>query len=85
MHAGDAVATLVRGERARVLATLVRVTGSVDLAEDATQDAVLRALQTWPRDGVPVNPRAWLLLTAKRRAIDLLRRETRRVGKGRRR
>jgi RNA polymerase sigma factor (sigma-70 family) len=81
MHAGDAVATLVRGERARVLATLVRVTGSVDLAEDATQDAVLRALQTWPRDGVPVNPRAWLLLTAKRRAIDLIRREARRAGK----
>jgi RNA polymerase sigma factor (sigma-70 family) len=78
---GDAVARLVRDERARVLATLVRVTGRVDLAEDAAQDAVVRALETWPRDGVPDNPRAWLLVTAKRRAIDLIRREARRAGK----
>jgi RNA polymerase sigma factor (sigma-70 family) len=81
MDAGDAVARLVREEGARVLATLVRVTGSIDLAEDVAQDAALRALESWPRDGVPSNPRAWLLLTAKRRAIDLLRRESHRVGK----
>jgi RNA polymerase sigma factor (sigma-70 family) len=81
MGRGDAVARLVREERARVLATLIRVTGSVDLAEDAAQDAVVRALETWPRDGVPDNPRAWLLVTAKRRAIDLIRREARRAGK----
>lgn len=81
MQAGDAVARLVRQEGARVLATLVRVTGSIDLAEDAAQDAVVRALETWPRDGVPDNPRGWLLVTAKRRAIDLLRREARRAGK----
>jgi len=81
MQAGDAAARLVRDERARVLATLVRVTGSIDLAEDAAQDAVVRALETWPRDGVPENPRAWLLVTAKRRAIDLIRREARRTGK----
>ncbi len=79
--AGDAVARLVRDEGTRVLATLIRVTGSVDLAEDATQDAVERALRTWPADGVPDNPRGWLLVTAKRRAIDILRREARRVGK----
>ncbi|GAA3436034.1 RNA polymerase sigma factor [Kutzneria kofuensis] len=79
--AGDAVARLVREERARVLATLIRVTGSVDLAEDATQDAVVRALETWPRDGVPDNPRAWLLVAAKRQAIDHIRREGRRAGK----
>ncbi len=79
--AGDAVARLVRDEGARVLATLIRVTGSVDVAQDATQDAVLRALQTWPADGVPDNPRGWLLVTAKRRAIDMLRREARRAGK----
>jgi RNA polymerase sigma-70 factor (ECF subfamily) len=79
--AGDAVARLVRDEGTRVLATLVRVTGSVDVAEDATQDAVVRALRTWPVDGVPDNPRAWLLVTAKRRAIDILRREARRSGK----
>jgi RNA polymerase sigma factor (sigma-70 family) len=88
MGAGDAVregsdvlAALVREEGTRVLATLVRVTGDIDLAQDAAQDAVLRALETWPRDGVPDNPRAWLLVTAKRRAIDVIRRETRRAGK----
>ena len=57
MDAGDAVARLVREEGTRVLATLIRVTGDVDLAEDAVQDAVVRALETWPRDGVPDNPR----------------------------
>jgi RNA polymerase sigma-70 factor (ECF subfamily) len=81
MSAGDAVARLVREEGTRVLATLVRVTGSVDLAQDAAQDAVVRALETWPRDGVPDNPRGWLLVTAKRRAVDLIRRESRRPGK----
>jgi RNA polymerase sigma-70 factor (ECF subfamily) len=79
--AGDAVARLVREEYGRVLATLIRVTGSVVLAEDAAQDAVVRALQTWPRDGVPDNPRAWLLVTAKRQAIDHIRREGLRAGK----
>jgi RNA polymerase sigma-70 factor (ECF subfamily) len=76
--AGDAVAQLVREEYGRVLATLIRVTGSVTLAEDAAQDAMVRALETWPRDGVPDNPRAWLLVTARRRAIDHIRREGRR-------
>jgi RNA polymerase sigma-70 factor (ECF subfamily) len=81
VDAGDAVARLVREERASVLATLVRVTGSVDLAEDAVQDAVVRALETWPRDGVPESPRGWLVVTAKRRAVDVVRRETKRAGK----
>jgi RNA polymerase sigma factor (sigma-70 family) len=81
MGAGDAVARLVREEGTRVLATLIRVTGRVDLAEDAAQDAIVRALETWPRDGVPDNPRGWLLVTAKRRAVDLIRREARRAGK----
>ena len=72
--AGDAVARLVRDEGTRVLATLVRVTGSVDLAQDAVQDAVVRALETWPRDGVPANPRGWLLVAARRRAVDVVRR-----------
>ncbi|MFI5585010.1 RNA polymerase sigma factor [Amycolatopsis sp. NPDC051758] len=79
--AGDAVARLVRDEGTRVLATLVRVTGSVDLAEDAVQDAVVRALETWPRDGVPANPRGWLLVAARRRAVDVVRREAKRLGK----
>lgn len=83
MSADDALAALVRDESTRVLATLIRVTGSIDIAEDAAQDAVVRALETWPRDGVPENPRAWLLLTAKRRAIDVIRREAQRAGKER--
>ena len=76
-----ALAALVREEGTRVLATLVRLTGSVQLAEDAVADATLRALETWPRDGVPEQPRAWLTLTARRRAIDLIRRESRRAAK----
>lgn len=83
MDAGDAVAALVRDEGTRVLATLIRVTGDVGLAEDAAQDAALRALETWPRDGVPGNPRGWLLVAAKRRAIDVIRREARRPEKER--
>ena len=81
MEAGAAVEGLVREEGTRVLATLVRVTGSISLAEDAIQDAILRALETWPRDGIPRNPRGWLTVTAKRRAIDLIRRESRRSDK----
>lgn len=81
MSASDTLAAIVRDEGTRVLATLIRVVGSIDLAEDAAQDAMVRALETWPRDGVPENPRAWLLLTAKRRAIDVIRREARRAGK----
>lgn len=76
-----ALVRLVRDEGRRVLATLVRLTGDLQLAEDAVQDATVRALQTWPRDGVPPQPRAWLTLTARRRAIDLLRREAARAGK----
>jgi len=76
-----ALVRLVRDEGRRVLATLVRTTGSWTLAEDAVQDAVVRALETWPRDGVPEQPRAWLTLTARRRAIDLLRREGQREGR----
>src|SRR5262245_18815945 len=81
MEVGDAVAGLVREEGTRVLATMVRVTGSISLAEDATQDAIVRALETWLRDGVPRNPRGWLTVTAKRRAIDLIRRESHRSDK----
>ena len=69
MEAGDAVARLVREEGTRVLATLIRVTSDVDLAQDAAQDAVVRALETWPSRGVPDNPSAWLMTTAKNRAI----------------
>ncbi|HEX6398991.1 MAG TPA: RNA polymerase sigma factor [Actinomycetota bacterium] len=68
-----------RHESGRAVATLVRVTGSFDLAEDAVQDAFEIALERWPRDGVPDNPGAWIVTTARNRAVDRLRRE--RVGR----
>jgi predicted RNA polymerase sigma factor len=55
---------VVRDKGRRVLATLVRTVGDVGLAEDAVQNAAERALQVWPRDGVPDSPRAWLTVTA---------------------
>ena len=73
--AREAIVRVVRDEGRRVLATLARTVGDVGLAEDAVQDAVVRALQVWPRDGVPASPRAWLTVTARRRAVDILRRE----------
>jgi len=76
-----ALVRLVRDEGRRVLATLVRHTGDLQLAEDAVQDAVVRALDTWPRTGVPPQPRAWLTVTARNRAVDLVRREAARTGK----
>jgi RNA polymerase sigma-70 factor (ECF subfamily) len=76
-----ALVRLVRDEGRRVLATLVRHTGELQLAEDAVQDAVVRALATWPRTGVPPQPRAWLTLTARNRAVDIARREAARAGK----
>ncbi|MEU9835201.1 RNA polymerase sigma factor [Streptosporangium sp. NPDC048047] len=66
-----------RIESARVIAGLARMTGDVGLAEELAQDALVAALEQWPQAGVPENPGAWLMLTAKHRAIDLLRRRTR--------
>jgi RNA polymerase sigma factor (sigma-70 family) len=70
------LADLVRDAGRDVLATLARWTGNLALAEDAVQDASVRALQTWPRDGIPDNPVAWLRTTARRCAVDLIRRES---------
>jgi len=72
---------LVRASGRDVLATLARWTGNLALAEDAVQDATLRALETWPRDGVPESPVAWLRTVARRRAVDLIRREAARGDK----
>jgi RNA polymerase sigma-70 factor (ECF subfamily) len=69
-----AVERAFRDERAAVLATLIRHVGDFQLAEDSVQDAFASAVATWPRDGVPDNPGAWLTTTARRRAIDRLRR-----------
>ena len=65
-----------REEWGRVVATLIRVTGDWDLAEECAQDAFATALQRWPRDGIPGRPGAWLTTAARNRAIDVLRRRT---------
>ena len=72
-----AVERLYRSESRRVLATLIRVLGDFDLAEEALQDAFTAAMAQWPRDGVPANPRAWLVSTGRFKAIDRLRRRAR--------
>ncbi|WP_201831598.1 RNA polymerase sigma factor [Microvirga zambiensis] len=69
------IEAIFRIERARLIARLVRMVRDVGLAEELAQDAFLTALSEWPRTGVPANPGAWLTATAKRRAIDLLRRD----------
>ena len=72
--AHDVVDRLFREEQGRAVATLIRVLGDFDLAEEAVQDAFIRALEVWPRDGVPANPGAWIVTTARNRAIDRIRR-----------
>lgn len=81
-EAYDRLAATVRIEGARILATLVRTVGSLPVAEDAVQEAVLAALREWPRTGVPPQPRAWLTVTARRKAIDIVRRESARARSG---
>ena len=68
---------LFREESGRAVATLIRLTGDFDLAEEAVQEAFLVALERWPRDGLPANPGAWITTTARNRAIDRLRRAKR--------
>ncbi len=72
----EAVDAAFREEWGRVVATLIRVTGDWDLAEECAQDAFAMALQRWPRDGIPGRPGAWLTTAARNRAIDVLRRRT---------
>jgi RNA polymerase sigma-70 factor (ECF subfamily) len=71
----DELTRAYRDERARSIAILGRVLGDLDLAEDAVQDAFVKAAERWPRDGVPANPGAWIVATARNRAIDRIRRE----------
>lgn len=66
-----------RMESARLIATLARMVRDVGLAEDLAQDALLAALETWPKSGIPAKPGAWLMTTAKNRAIDRIRRDQR--------
>ena len=73
--ASAAVERTFRAESGRIVATLIRVFGDFDLAEDAMQDALAVAMDRWPRDGMPANPAAWITTTARRKAIDRLRRD----------
>jgi RNA polymerase sigma-70 factor, ECF subfamily len=76
MEPTTTIEAVFRGERGRVLATLIRVLGDFDLAEDALAAAWEAAVRQWPRDGRPDNPRAWLIRAARNKAIDDLRRQT---------
>ena len=73
----DLIEEIYRRESRRVLATLIRLLGDFDLAEDALQEAFVAAMESWPRDGVPENPRSWLISTGRFKAIDRLRRRRR--------
>ncbi|MFL6159862.1 MAG: sigma factor, partial [Marmoricola sp.] len=70
----DAITATWRAESARLVGALTRMTRSVELAEDLAQDALVAALEQWPAQGIPTNPAAWLMTTAKRRGIDHFRR-----------
>ncbi len=74
-EATRAIEAVWRIESARLIAALARMTGDIGLAEDLAQDALVVAMEKWPQSGVPDNPGAWLMATAKNRAIDRLRRE----------
>lgn len=73
----EAVDAVYHAESRRVLATLIRLLGDFDLAEDALHDAFTAALEQWPRDGVPSNPRTWLVSTGRFKAIDRMRKRAR--------
>jgi len=80
-HADERVRTIVddvyRSDGRRVFATLIRLLGDFDLAEDALHEAFAAAVEQWPRDGLPKNPRAWLVSTGRFKAIDAMRRRAR--------
>lgn len=84
----EAITATWREESARLVGALTRMTGDLDLAEDMAQEALVSALEQWPTHGVPANPAAWLMTTAKRRAVDTfrradnLRRKTEELGRG---
>ena len=73
-QAREAVERVYRTESRRVLATLIRLLGDFDLAEEALHDAFAAAVQQWPEKGVPANPRAWLVSAGRFKAVDQARR-----------
>ncbi|HUP52188.1 MAG TPA: RNA polymerase sigma factor [Longimicrobiales bacterium] len=76
-RAREAIDAVYREESRRILATLIRLLGDFDLAEEALHDAFAAAVEKWPREGVPAKPRAWLVSTGRFKAIDRLRRRSR--------
>ncbi len=76
-EASQAVSSLYREQSGRILASLIRILGDFDLAEEMVQEAFAAALKQWPAQGIPANPRAWLIQTARHKAIDWLRRRSR--------
>jgi len=76
-HVRDRIDEVYRSDSRRVLATLIRLLGDFDRAEEALHDAFAAALDAWPRDGIPENPRAWLVSTGRFKAIDRVRRAAR--------
>src|SRR5687767_9667733 len=74
---GQIVDAVYRSESRRVLATLIRLLGDFDLAEEAMQNAFTSAVEQWPQTGVPDNPRAWLVSAGRFKAIDAMRRASR--------
>ncbi len=76
-HVREEVEAVYRSDSRRVLATLIRLLGDFDLAEEALHDAFMAAMKQWPRDGVPRNPRAWLVSAGRFRAVDAIRRRAR--------
>src|SRR5258708_7408152 len=73
----EAVDAVYRSDSRRVLATLIRLLGGFDLAEEALHEAFAAAVEQWPREGTPANPRAWLISTGRFKAIDVMRRRAR--------
>jgi RNA polymerase sigma-70 factor, ECF subfamily len=71
------IEAVYRTEGGRVLATLIRLLGGFELAEEALHDAFMAAAEQWPREGVPKNPRAWLVSAGRFKAIDRIRRRAR--------
>src|SRR5215471_5953140 len=73
----QAVDSIYREDSRQILATLIRLLGDFDLAEDALHDAFRAALEQWPKEGLPGNPRAWLISTGRFKALDAMRRRVR--------
>jgi RNA polymerase sigma-70 factor (ECF subfamily) len=76
-RAREILDTIYRSESRRILATLIRLLGDFDAAEEAMHDAFAVAAERWPNEGIPANPRAWLISTGRFKAIDSMRRNAR--------